>query len=115
MFFRSRKSREVAPAPRRRRHAIEPLESRLLLAAAPINGLAGVYYNNTALSGSPVAARVDPTVNFNWSGSPATGVGSDNFSVRWSGQLLPKVSGIYSFVTSSDDGVRLYVNGQKII
>src|SRR5690242_13088026 len=99
MFFRPRKSREVAPAPHRRRRAIEPLESRLLLAAAPVNGLAAVFYNNTALSGSPVAAREDPTVNFNWSGSPATGVGADNFSVLWSGQLLPKVTGVHSFVT----------------
>ena len=40
---------------------------------------------------------------------------TDNFSVRWSGQVLAPVTGTYTFTTTSDDGVRLYVNGQLLI
>ena len=80
------------------------------------SGLAGAYFNNANLSGSPVATRIDKTVNFAWSGSPGvSGVGADNFSVRWTGQVSPKYTGLYTFLTRSDDGVRLFVNGQRII
>ncbi len=91
---------------------IEALEGRQMLAAT---GLAGVYYPNADLTGNPVAARVDSVVNFTWSGSPAAGVSADHFSVRWTGKLNPRYTGKYTFITKSDDGVRLFVNGTKII
>lgn len=79
------------------------------------NGLKGDYYNNkdfTALA----LSRVDPTVNFNWgSGSPNPSIGADTFSVRWTGQVMPQYSEQYTFYTSTDDGVRLWVNGVQLI
>ena len=79
------------------------------------NGLSAVYYDNADFTGATVT-RVDPTVDFNWAmGAPATGLGVDTFSVRWTGQVEPPVSGTYTFYTQSDDGVRLWVNGQQII
>ena len=77
-------------------------------------GWRGEYYNNMTLSGSPVVVRVDKAIDFNWSGSPASGVGSDNFSVRWTGNLNVS-SGRYRFVMATDDGGRLWVNGQLVI
>ena len=61
--------------------------------------------------------RTDSTVNFDWKqGSPDTDkVGNDFFSVRWSGYVVPKYSEEYTFTTTSDDGVRLSVNGQQLI
>lgn len=60
--------------------------------------------------------RVDSTINFNWGGgSPAANINSDYFSVRWTGQIQPLYTGVYTFYSTSDDGIRLYVNGQKII
>jgi YVTN family beta-propeller protein len=85
--------------------------------AAPVggNGLTGRYYTNTSLSGTVRLTRTEQ-VNFDWgSGSPGTGIGSDNFSVRWSGEFLAPSSGSYRFQTVSDDGARLYVNGTRII
>src|SRR4051812_45002624 len=94
--------------------AIEVLENRLLLAVTP--GLSGAYYNNVNLSGSAVATRVDNTVNFSWSGAPGvSGIGGDNFSVRWTGQINPRYTGLYSFLTNSDDGVRLFIDGKTVI
>ncbi len=78
-------------------------------------GLAGVYFNNKTLSGTPVLQRVE-VVNFSWStNSPGKGVNKDNFSVRWSGKFKAPASGAYKFRTVSNDGVRLTVNGVRVI
>lgn len=85
---------------------------------APIpegEGLLGTYYNNknfTALA----LTRIDPTINFNWGeSSPSPTIGSETFSIRWTGKVLPKYSEPYTFYTTTDDGVRLWVNEQLII
>jgi YVTN family beta-propeller protein len=78
-------------------------------------GLRGQYFNNVTLSGTPVLTRVE-AVNFGWgSGSPGTGVNSNNFSVRWSGTVYAPTTGNYRFQSVSDDGVRLWVNGTQRI
>jgi len=79
------------------------------------NGLTGAYYNGINFN-TPVFTRVDPTVNFTWgNASPGPGVQADGFSIRWSGQVQAPVTGSYTFSTSSNDGVRLFVNGQLVI
>src|SRR5262249_37962148 len=78
-------------------------------------GLAATYFDNMDFTGTTVS-RTDPTVNFNWgSGSPSPSIGPDTFSARWTGQVQAVESGSYRFRTNSDDGVRLWVNGQLII
>jgi hypothetical protein len=55
-------------------------------------------------------------VNFDWgNGSPAPSIGVDTFSVRWTGQVQPLFSQTYTFYTTSDDGVRLWVNGVQLV
>ncbi|MGH3416246.1 MAG: glycoside hydrolase family 3 N-terminal domain-containing protein, partial [Actinocrinis sp.] len=79
-------------------------------------GLQGQYYGNTTLSGTPVATRTDPNVNYTWSGSsPIAGLGSTNYSVKWTGTLTPPTTGSYTFALTSDDGSRLFINGQQVI
>ena len=85
---------------------------------APVTGtgLTGRYYNDPGTGTkftTLVRTRTDATVNFDWSsGSPVPGVvQTNNFSVRWTGQVQAPVSGNYTFSTVSDDGVRLWVNG----
>ena len=79
------------------------------------NGLSATYYDNMDLTGATVT-RVDPTIDFSWgTGVPAAGIGADTFSVRWTGQVQPQFTGTYTFYTVSDDGVRLWVNGQQIV
>ena len=83
--------------------------------AAPTGGLEGDYFDNMDFTGY-VLSRLDSTVNFNWgSGSPDPSIGADTFSVRWTGQVQPQYSQTYTFYTNSDDGVRLWVNGQLLI
>ena len=67
----------------------------------------GVYFTSLALT------RTDSSVDFDWAAAaPDPVVQADNFSVRWSGQLMAPVTATYTFRTTSDDGVRFYVNGQ---
>ena len=50
-------------------------------------GLLGEYFSGTGF-GSLTATRTDATVNFTWGvGAPASNVGIDDFSVRWTGEV----------------------------
>jgi len=79
------------------------------------NGLTAKYYNNINLTGTPVVTRLDSTVNFNWANSPASGVNSNNFSVRWTGQLKVPTTGSYTIGFNGDDGYRVYVNSTLLV
>jgi glucose/arabinose dehydrogenase len=79
------------------------------------DGLAATYFNNINFTGTTVT-RIDPTIDFTWgAGSPDPAIAPDTFSARWTGFVQPRFSGQYTFITTSDDGVRLTVNNQLII
>ncbi len=79
------------------------------------NGLLGVYFDDVGLT-DPAFERTDPSVDFNWGvGSPDATIAPDTFSVRWVGQIEPLYSEEYTFYTTSDDGIRLWIDGQQII
>ncbi len=79
------------------------------------NGLTGSYFGNISLSGLPLSVRTDAQVAFDTSGSFNAAVGSDNFSVRWSGFVEPRYTETYQFCTASDDGARLWVNNVQLV
>jgi hypothetical protein len=83
---------------------------------SPINGLVGMYYNGKTFT-TLVNKKVDEVVNFNWgyTTNPINGLGTDNYCIRWIGEIQPLYSERYNFFTNSDDGVRLYVDGKLII
>jgi GH43 family beta-xylosidase len=88
----------------------EPLERRVLL-----SGLTGQYFDRVDFTDLKLT-RVDSTVAFNWgTAAPDASMGSDNFSVRWTGLVQPQFSQDYTFYANSDDGVRLWVDGRLII
>lgn len=75
----------------------------------------GEYYDNRYLSGSPALVRGDNEIDFNWGGgSPDWRIDDDNFSVRWT-RTLNFSDDTYRFVVYSDDGVRLYIDGDRKI
>ena len=95
----------------------EPLECRWLLSVAVGGGwteagLSGAYYNNSSFSGTPAFSRRDVRIDFDWGstiqpgGSLAPGfsdIGTDNYSIQWTGQLLPRFSEVYTFKALADD------------
>ncbi|MFD2934791.1 PA14 domain-containing protein, partial [Spirosoma flavum] len=80
-------------------------------------GLRADYFNNTTLTAPAQLTRTDATVDFDWGyDSPAPGtINTDGFSARWLGQVEAPTTGTYTFSTSSDDGVRLWVNGTLVV
>ncbi|MCB0175962.1 MAG: hypothetical protein KDJ97_36020 [Anaerolineae bacterium] len=75
----------------------------------------GEYFNNRNLEGEPNAVRQDGQILFDWGyNAPLDKVAQDNFSVRWTRQILLERPGIYYFKVQHDDGMRIYVD-DKII
>lgn len=90
--------------------------SEFVTAPGGESGLKGEYFSNQDLQGAPALVRVDPHVHFDWGeGSFASGQPVDHFSVRWTGYYIPKQSGDYQFFTSADDGVRLYIEDERVV
>jgi len=78
-------------------------------------GVRGDYFKGMDLRNF-VLTRIDPQINFNWgSGAPDPAVGEDNFSVRWTGEVEAAFTETYTFYTNSDDGIRLWVDGQQLV
>ena len=78
-------------------------------------GLRGQYFTGRSFE-RLAATRTDATVNFSWgAGALAPGLPVDDVSVRWSGKVVPLHSQTYSFYTTSDDGVRLWVDGKLLV
>jgi beta-glucosidase len=85
-------------------------------AANPQPGLNAEYFANTGLSGDPTLKRVDPAIHFEWNNvSPGPGVPAQNYSVRWTGVLIPPVDGDYRLGMDTDGGSRLFLDGKKIV
>ena len=79
-------------------------------------GLKSEYFNNELLEGAPALVRTDEKIGYRWAeGSYVNGGPLDHFSVRWSGYFIPGTDDDYKFFVSADDGVRLYVNDQRVI
>lgn len=73
------------------------------------------YWNNIELSGTPAVERTEAAIDHNWRrDSPAPTIMPNRFSARWTATVTLE-EGTYSFVTRSDDGVRVWVDGQRII
>jgi hypothetical protein len=82
----------------------------------PGGGIRADYYNGMNFETYRLT-RTDPQINFNWPDgtSPDPLVNDDMFSVKWTGQVEAVFTETYTFYTNTDDGVRLWVDGQLII
>ena len=107
-------------SPNRVRLHVRPLEGREVPAAGggfTAGGVLGEYFANPDMEGDPAFSRRDVRIDFDW-GTRAPGgstspdyarVAADGFSVRWTGQVVPKFSEPYTFTATGDDGVRLWL------
>jgi beta-glucosidase len=97
-------------------------------ASSKEQGLKGEYFRGRDFAGAPVLTRIDSRIAFRWDrGAPtddlaargelsnAQALAGDDFSVRWTGQLLPPTSGKYELVVGANDGVRLYIDDRLIV
>jgi hypothetical protein len=72
------------------------------------------YWNNMALSGSPALQTSETSLDHNWGAAkPYPSIQADQFSARWTRYL--DLVGTYRFTATSDDGIRVYLDGIQII
>jgi LysM repeat protein len=75
----------------------------------------GEFFANESLSGAPVATHHVPWIGFEWgANAPMAGVPADHFSARWTRRVHLN-SDHYRFCAMSDDGVRLWVDGDLLV
>jgi hypothetical protein len=73
------------------------------------------YFANRSLSGAPTLVRYDPAIDFDWQGGrPDASLPADDFSIRWT-RTLGFAAGTYRFYASCDDGVRITVDGSRVV
>ncbi|MFW8744772.1 PA14 domain-containing protein [Mesorhizobium japonicum] len=97
-----------------------------------LQGLSGVWWNNTTLSGVPAAYSLGipsqasgaststPTnggaINVDWGGNvPFAGVNATNFTAEFTGTITFPTAGNYTFYTYADDGTQLWLNDSIVI
>lgn len=79
-------------------------------------GLKAEFFDNPHLLGNPVASAVHDKIEFYWGWEePMPGVPVRDFSVRWTGRLVPEKTGTYRLAVSSEQGSRLYLDGELVI
>jgi glucose/arabinose dehydrogenase len=79
------------------------------------DGYQAEYFDNQTLTGAPALTRQDGAVDFDWgSGSPGDAIPADHFSARWT-KSVQLAAGSYAFTTTTDDGVRLYIDGTLVL
>jgi hypothetical protein len=88
--------------------------ARVAQVSLGLDGLMGEYFADRDLMDLRFA-RLDPAIRFNWkAGSPDASLPGGQFSVRWTGQLLPPKSGERRFHLEAEGDARLWIDGQQI-
>ena len=83
-------------------------------------GWTGTYYNNPTFTAPAAITQTDTDLTAGNSGDWLTGsidpaVHHNNFSCRWTGQVLPQYSQKYYFTVLANTGSKLWVNNQLLI
>jgi beta-glucosidase len=81
------------------------------------HGLLGEYFGNPDFKGKPLFTRIDPKIDFEWTNSisPDPRLELTDYSIRWTGKLLPPLTQKYYLTITSDDGSRLYLDGKMVV
>jgi beta-glucosidase len=81
-----------------------------------MGGLKAEYFNNQQFKGTPFRTQTDENVDFNWwQNPPLPGMKADSFCVRWTGSIVPTVSGRYAFGVRAFGATRLKMDDSLIV
>ena len=97
--------------------AVRPVPRAALYttAAKTVHGLKGEYFDNPQLQGEPILRRTDADVNFTWAFNGVSPRLKKNYSVRWTGLLVPQETADYLLGFTGQDGYRIWVNDELLV
>jgi beta-glucosidase len=97
--------------------AVRPVPQAALYttAAKTVHGLKGEYFDNPDLQGEPVLRRIDASVNFTWGFNGVSPRLKKDYSVRWTGLLVPQETSDYLLGFTGQDGYRVWVDDQLLV
>jgi beta-glucosidase len=92
-----------------------PIPGNILFTHQNKPGLKADFFDNITLTGPPLFSAVTATLDANWfDKAPREGMNDDNFSVRWTGELRPTLSGTYQLGIISTCNTKLYLNDSVV-
>ncbi len=92
-----------------------PRTTRLNHVTVADRGLTAEYFLTRNLTDRAIVT-VDRGLDLNWGKiPPRLEVGETEYSVRWSGQIIPRYSELYTFTLDAGDGARLWVDGRLLV
>jgi beta-glucosidase len=77
-------------------------------------GLYAEYFANNECTGNPILTQIDDKIDFSWQTKLINQQLNGKYSVRWSGYIVPPVSGVYEIGRLSKDGMRIVFEGNEI-
>lgn len=82
------------------------------------SGLKGEYFRANDLTGDPETVRIDCNIDFTWK-KPISNVDplipGTTFSVRWTGRLVPDISGEYRLAIKNKSRMRVWLDDKLMI
>ncbi len=78
-------------------------------------GVRAEYFRGVEIVGDPVATATEDQINHDWGSDKVAGDLSDSVSARWTADLEVPFTETYQFTTTTDDGVRLWINDRQLI
>ncbi|MBN1559081.1 glycoside hydrolase family 3 C-terminal domain-containing protein [candidate division KSB1 bacterium] len=79
-------------------------------------GLQAEIFANNEFHGKPVATRIDANIDVNWwDGAPLDTLDDDDFSVRWTGKLVPPQDGEYVLGAEGANAFDITFDGVQLL
>jgi beta-glucosidase len=93
-----------------------PVPADVLATRAGAAGLEVAVHGNAELSGAPLYTEGVPALDADWrDGAPRADLDDDNFGVRWTGRLVPRVSGKHQLGVLSTCNTIVRLNGKDVV
>jgi hypothetical protein len=81
----------------------------------PGGGAVAQYFNGMGLAGAPILTQPEDSIDHSWGEGVVAANISDNVSARWTAVLEAPLTETFRLITTSDDGVRLFLDGRPIV
>lgn len=93
-----------------------PVPPEVLRTRSGAPGLEVSVHGDAGLSGAPLYTEVSPTLAVNWAdGAPRPDMNDDDFGVRWTGRLTPRISGRHQLGVLSTCNTVVRLDGKDVV